>query len=99
MHWTKQRQLTKDYMWELVAVDAHNPKYKVNGPEKRAVRFMSFRKELLDFDNLVAGFKCLVDALVDLELLFDDSPKYADISYFQKRDRDNPHTEILILGG
>ena len=59
---------------------------------------MSFRKELLDYDNLVGGAKLLVDALVDQKLLFDDSPKYADITYFQKVDKD-PRTEIRIFNG
>jgi len=99
MHWVAVWKLKEVYMWELVAVGAHDPKYKVKGKEKRIVRFMSFRPGILDTGNLAGGFKKLEDAMVDMELLFDDSPKYADITYFQKVDRENPHTEILILNG
>ena len=99
MHWTKQRRLRKDYGWELVAVGMNDPIYKVNGQEKRGVRFMSFRPGMLDQGNLIGGFKPLEDALIDLGLIFDDSPKFADISYFQKVDRENPRTEILIMKG
>ena len=97
MHHIKRWRLKKDYMWELVAVGANELKYKVNGQERREVRFMSFRPGIPDIDNLIGGFKLLQDALVDLELIYDDSPKYADIYYFQKVDKKNPRTEIKIL--
>ena len=99
MHWVARWKLKEAYQWELVAVGAHNPKYKVKGKENRIVRFMSFRPGMLDTGNLAGGFKELEDAMVDMELLFDDSPKYADITYFQKIDREDPHTEILIFNG
>ena len=97
MHWTEQRKIKESYAWELVAVGAHDLKYKVKNREKRIVRFMSFRLGMLDMGNLAGGFKPLEDALVDMDLLVDDSPKYADISYFQKIERENPRTEILIF--
>ena len=99
MHWTEQRRLRKDYGWELAAVGANDSKYKINGQEKRAVRLMSFRPGMLDAGNLAGGFKPLEDALIDLGLIFDDSPKFTDISYFQKVDREYPRTEILIMKG
>lgn len=99
MHWTKQRRLKKDYGWELTAVNANDPKYRAEWKERREVRFLSCRPYLLDTDNLIGGIKPLRDALVDMELIIDDSPKYADFSYFQKVDEKNPRTEILILNG
>ena len=81
----------------MVAVGAHDLKYKVKNREKRIVRFMSFRLGMLDMGNLAGGFKPLEDALVDMDLLVDDSPKYADISYFQTIEREKPRTEILIF--
>lgn len=99
MHWAALGRLKKSYMWELIAVGANDEKYKVKGKERREVRFMSFRRNTLDYGNLAGGFKKLEDALVEMKLIFDDSPKYADITYFQKIDRKDPHTEILILNG
>lgn len=99
MHFIQRGKLLASYGWELVAVGANDPKYKVKQKEKRYVKIMSFRKKLLDYDNLIGGAKLMIDALVDQRLLFDDSPKYADITYFQKIDRENPHTEILISNG
>jgi len=96
MHWTARRRLKERYGWELVAAGAHDPKYAAR-EEYRLVRFMSFRKELLDYDNLVGGCKPLVDAMVDTGLLADDSPKYASFLYFQKADRENPRTEARIF--
>jgi len=99
MHWIKQWNLMKSYMWELTAVGAHDLKYQVKWKEKRAIRFLSCRHGSLDYGNLAGGFKKLEDALVNMGLLFDDSPKFADITYFQKIDRENPHTEITIFNG
>ena len=99
MHWVSRHKLKEAYTWELVAVGAHDPKYKVRGQEKRTVKFMSFRPGMLDVGNLAGGFKPLEDAMVDLKLIFDDSPKFADITYFQKRIRGHPRTEIRIFNG
>lgn len=99
MHWAVRLILKKRYGWELVVAGANELKYKVKDKEKRIVRFMSFRPGMLDIGNLAGGFKPLEDALVDLKLIFDDSPKYADITYFQKIDRENPRTEIRIFNG
>ena len=99
MHYITQWRLMKSYMWELVAVGANDPKYKVKWKERRIVRFLSCRRGRLDYGNLAGGFKKLEDALVNMGLLVDDSERYADISYFQKVDRDDPRTEILILNG
>lgn len=46
--------------------------------ERRGVR-------LLDYDNLVGGCKPLVDALCRSGLLWNDSPKYCQITYRQTK--------------
>lgn len=90
-------KLLASYGWELVAIGAHDLKYKVEWKERRYAAITSFRKQLLDPDNLVGGAKLLVDALVDQRLLFDDSKKYTEIIYSQEIDTKDPRTEIKIF--
>ena len=51
--------------------------------EKFDLIIHSFRKKLLDFDNLVGGCKHLIDALIDERFIFDDSPKYLTLTVEQ----------------
>jgi len=46
---------------------------------KRTIGIMTYRKRLIDDDNL--SIKALLDALVRLELLKDDSPKWLNTQY------------------
>ena len=51
---------------------------------------ISYRKRLLDFDNLVGGCKQMIDAMTDEKLIFDDSPEYLEIEFKQyKSKKDN----------
>ena len=99
MHWGALLRLKESYMWTLTAAGAHDPKYKAEPGEHRVVKFLSCRRNMLDEGNLAGGFKKLEDALVEMGLLIDDSPKYASMVYAQRIDRKEPRTEILILKG
>ena len=46
---------------------------------KYKICILSYRKKKLDYDNLVGGCKGLIDALIDEEFIFDDSPDYIDL--------------------
>lgn len=96
MHWAKRKKLKESYMWELRSIGPFSPEDKVKEHEKRKVHITSYRKKMLDYDNLVAGNKFLVDCLIGERLLYDDSPKYLDITYEQVLDIKNPRTEIVI---
>ena len=51
---------------------------------------VSMRKRLIDYDNLVAGCKQLIDALCDEGFIFDDAPKYLDrLNVTQTKADDN----------
>ena len=68
--------------------------------ELRRVVITSYRARLiLDKGNLVGGAKGLIDAIVNVGLLFDDSDKWAQIEYQQiKCKRIDERTTILVEG-
>jgi len=97
MHWTKRRQLRKNYGWEFVAVGANHQKYKTEMGERRRVTIISYRAQLCDPDNLMGGLKILLDTMIDLDLICDDSPKYMELVAMQEQENNgNYRTEITI---
>lgn len=99
MHYRERRRLKESYMWELlVAMNENNvtPDEVVAGDRKKLM-IISYRKKLLDPDNFIGGLKLLIDGLVDMRLIHDDSPEYLELQEAgQKIDLKNPRTEIYI---
>lgn len=97
MHWTERRKIKNDYMTWLAMANANDDKYKAKWKEKRKIQIISYRKRLLDPDNLVGSFKLLIDAVQETGLIFDDSPEYLILlPSEQEIDRENQRTEITI---
>lgn len=96
MHFRNRMRLKRDYEWLLIAAEANEEKYKAGWGERRRVSVTSYRKSLLDFDNLVGSFKILIDALQSQELIFLDEPKFLDLTVSQELDPKNTRTEIVI---
>lgn len=65
-------------------------------PEKMRVVVRVFRDRLLDPDNAAAGLKVHLDAMRDIGLLWNDSPKWLSLEVEQFIDKENPRTEIEI---
>ena len=59
------------------------------------VTIISYRKRLLDEDNNVGSTKPLLDAVKDMGLVWDDSPKFCALATRQERAKD-VRTEIRI---
>ena len=82
-HWSVKRTDRKEYAL-LVRSQMKLKKIKYIQPgSKCTIMIISYRKRLLDFDNLVGGAKTLVDALVEECLIHDDSPEYVNLIYEQ----------------
>ena len=82
-------------MWEMAAVGAHVRKYKAEMGERRRLTIISHREKICDPDNYAGGLKVLIDSMVEMDLLCDDSPKYLELVALQ--DTEKPYqTEILI---
>jgi len=95
MHWTERYKLQKDYGYLIKAAieDKHRIKYMY---EYRKVEIFSYRKQLLDPDNLVGSVKLLLDAIEEAGLIWKDSSEYLSLSVFQEIDKKNPRTEVII---
>lgn len=81
MHWAKRRRV-KQEIGGLLAFTVP-PGCKLSEPVKRSVLIVRRGGKTLDADNLAGGHKPLVDCLVELDLLWDDSPAYAALEYGQ----------------
>tara|TARA_R100000664_G_scaffold33942_1_gene52908 strand:+ start:997 stop:1341 length:345 start_codon:yes stop_codon:yes gene_type:complete len=89
-HWSKKRDIKDGYRL-LVRNQMSLKSYaEIKKPEKFNIDIIVYRKRLLDFDNCVGGCKQLIDALVDENFIWDDSPKFVNMSIEQlKTNRDN----------
>jgi Holliday junction resolvase RusA-like endonuclease len=56
----------------------------------------SYRLKELDEDNLHAGAKILIDAIKDVRLIKDDSPKWIDLELRQEIGKEKHGTGIEI---
>lgn len=94
-HWRLKDSDRKNWIIRLLC--AIGPRYKP-GTMQVKMKIVSYRNKLiLDKANLIGGAKGLVDAIVNVGLLYDDSDKYADITYKQYQvPRAEERTEIII---
>jgi len=93
MHWAKRAKIQKDYYWEIIEVIDYP---RLPKQQLKKVIITSYRKRLLDKDNLYAGTKPLVDALKRAGLIWDDSPRWLDLEDRQVVDAKNKRTEVEI---
>lgn len=76
MHYMQRWWLGQTYEWEVEVAyrDAGEPFRRAFMNEPRGLRIVSYRRKLMDNDNLVGGMKPLIDALKKTRLIFDDRP-------------------------
>jgi Holliday junction resolvase RusA-like endonuclease len=90
LHWAKKSMLKKEYALLIRNQMRLNAIYEIATDRKYTVEIVSYRKKLLDWDNLVGGCKQLIDAMIDENFIWDDSPKYVDLKIRQKLNSDVP---------
>ncbi len=79
-HWSVKNKDSKE--WEELIWAELNGKIPW-AKKKMAVKIRSVRKKLIDISNLWGGIKGLLDAIVRLGLIIDDSPQYLDLEVMQ----------------
>lgn len=95
-HWRKKNGDRLN--WQIYLLSAISRRYDPPN-ELRQVKIVSYRNRILDVGNLIGGAKGLVDAIVNVGLLYDDRPEWAKIEYEQiKTPRVDERTEITIQG-
>jgi hypothetical protein len=65
--------------------------------QHRRVTITRHGVKLLDYDNLVGGCKPLVDALNRAGLLWDDSPRYCDVTYRQEKTSAGQARTVVVV--
>ena len=96
-HWSYRKK--EKQLWALLIRNQMRLK-KIKKAEKKkyTIMIISYRKRLLDPDNLVSGCKQLIDACVDEELIYDDAPDYIDLKVEQYKAKEE-HTMIIRKKG
>jgi hypothetical protein len=97
MHYREKHKLLGVCNDWLTAAGARDPKFRAEENGRRRVEIRSFRQNILDYDNLVAGCKPLIDALQHHRLIWDDRPEFLDLEISQEIDRRYKRTEIIIF--
>tara|TARA_R110000823_G_scaffold187859_2_gene320004 strand:+ start:219 stop:584 length:366 start_codon:yes stop_codon:yes gene_type:complete len=92
MHWAKKSMLKKEYALLIRNQMRLNPIYEEAEEGRRyTLEIVSYRKRLLDYDNLVGGsIKQLLDAMTSENFIWDDAPKYIDLRVKQVLNSDRP---------
>ncbi len=93
-HWAVNRRNKKEY---CLLVRNQMRLRKVNKAmegEKYVLMIISYRKRLLDLDNLFTGCKSLLDACVIEGLVYDDNPDCIDLKVQQFKAKEE-HTMII----
>ena len=96
-HWSTRRTDKKEYALLVRSQMRLKKIVCAKEKEKYIIMIISYRKRLLDKDNLYGGCKQLIDAIIDEGLIYDDSPKYLDLKVEQFKAKED-HTMIIRKG-
>ena len=93
MHWAAKKRDKQMYAL-LVRHQMRRRKIPPAKKTKHTLTIISYRKRLLDKDNLYGGCKQLIDAMCDEKLIYDDSPEYLDLKVEQYKSKEE--TTMII---
>ena len=81
-HWAVKRKAKQQYQL-FIRNQMRLKKVELAAKKKYSIEIISYRKKKLDYDNLIGGCKHLIDALIEEQFIFDDSPEYIDLKVEQ----------------
>ena len=94
-HWGAKSRTKKEYKVLIRNQMRLNRIKKTDVAVRWNVTITSYRKKLLDKDNLIGGAKSLLDSLCDEGFIFDDTPDMVSVRYYQKISKSKEYyTEI-----
>ena len=101
MHWAVKRRMRRGFAWELRAALADidltpAPLIESPRPGKRRVSITIYRPRRLDPDNCAGGLKPLLDAMRDVGLIRNDSPRWLELVVDQRIEKVDCRTEITL---
>tara|TARA_Y100001963_G_C6736636_1_gene426758 strand:- start:346 stop:699 length:354 start_codon:yes stop_codon:yes gene_type:complete len=88
LHWAKKSMLKKEYALLIRNQMRLNKTEQITKPKFLNLNIISIRKRLLDYDNLVGGCKQLIDAMIEENYIYDDSPKWLELNIQQLQNKD-----------
>jgi Holliday junction resolvase RusA-like endonuclease len=99
IHWAAKKKMRSRLAWDLrfalLAIEYPVPRDLAEvRPSKMRVKIRAYRKRRLDPDNAYGGVKVILDAMRDVGILRNDSPKWLDLEVEQFIDGKNLRTEI-----
>lgn len=96
-HWRTRYRENKQFALLITPwVNCCDNKNKLTQAIKKKAVFYSSRKRFLDEDNLIGGFKGILDILVRLKIFVDDSPKWLVAEYEQVKGPDSFWIAVYI---
>jgi Holliday junction resolvase RusA-like endonuclease len=96
-HWAVKRELRKRFGWVMLMEQRLQMPTLPPAEGKRAVKITIHRNRPLDKDNLYSGCKPMIDAMRDIRLIKNDSPKWIELSVSQEAcHRGQERTEIEV---
>jgi len=96
MHWAVKKRLRRSVAQELTAAIHDQDEPFVPATTRRRVTIRVYRPRRFDPDNAIGGLKVLLDAMRDVGLLKNDSPKWLDLGLDQRIEKTDCRTEILV---
>ena len=93
MHFSQKKALKEKLMW--IILDQNKQKIKF----EKTVRVFTIRysSRFQDWDNCASMFKLVGDALVDLEIIPDDSPKYIEAFHMDQFKAKRSEAKYVII--
>ena len=88
LHWAAKGRLKQEYALLIRNQMRLGGYAEIKEPKKLNLEIVSYRKRLLDYDNLIGGCKQLIDAMIEEGFIWDDSPKYLDLKVKQIKNSD-----------
>lgn len=94
-HW-RRYWLYKKAWHAVLSLIFRSAKPGYEKPEKAVVRIVSWRKRVVDFDNLVNGVKPILDWLKIAGWIMDDDPQHIELIVSQQNSREDITTIELL---
>jgi hypothetical protein len=86
------KQLRKSWAWNIWAL-LHPQDRRRDTPDcKLRVTITIYHKRFYDDDNAISGLKPILDSLVALGIIKDDSPEWIELHVVQVKSRENQTT-------
>jgi Holliday junction resolvase RusA-like endonuclease len=96
MYWRRRVRIKNDWIKALwVEGGAFLPRIREKKRYRASIMVYQPTRRF-DKDNLHASCKLVIDALRELNFIYNDSPKWLDLDIQQDLDHDNPRVEISI---